>query len=281
MITAFLLSQYVQNDIKANTQRLEKKYAAASEKQRQQMAYELGQMQKAFNEKLVQLKKEQDVQHKQFVKAQAEAQARAQKEAKSKKTPEQQPITQVFSVMTPPGKRAITIKMPSLSAVGGLIKSGDRVDIIAKLRVPDQGDDPKAEAKEITTVLFQDIQVLAVGTQFVSPATALMYATQQKSKMLNITLAMDPQEAALLSFVQESGDLKLSLRSPAEQGTNIIDVATWDGLADFLLERQGTKLVIPVTKKEEAKEKETGKKDEKIDVTPKIQIFKSGQETSF
>ena len=43
-----------------------------------------------------------------------------------------------FSLRTPPGKRAVTLKINSLSAVGGLVNPGDFVDIIAHLELPDE-----------------------------------------------------------------------------------------------------------------------------------------------
>jgi len=41
-----------------------------------------------------------------------------------------------FSLRAPPGKRALTMKIDSLSAVGGLVNPGDFVDIIAHLNLP-------------------------------------------------------------------------------------------------------------------------------------------------
>ena len=204
LVTAFLLSQYVQNNIKAERRQLEQKYQRAAKQQNDRMLQEMGAMQRDFNNKLAQLAKEQQAQEQKLQTAQAQAAAAAaaaQKKASSQ--PEKKPIAQPFSVMTPPGKRAITISINSLNAVGGLIKSGDRVDIISKLEIPDQGDDPSAKKAEVTTTLFQDVQVLAVGTQFITPVTAMTYEQQQRSNILKVTLALDPQEAALLSFSEQ------------------------------------------------------------------------------
>ena len=88
--------------------------------------------------------------------AQAQAQA---------PVPEKPPVQEMaFSLRTPPGKRAITVKVDSLSAVGGLVNPGDFVDIIAHLEMPDDMDivsskkKKKQKTQTVTTVLFQNLQ---------------------------------------------------------------------------------------------------------------------------
>ena len=62
-----------------------------------------------------------------------------------------------LAVKTPPGKRAFTIGLEATSAVGGMIRPGDHVDILAIFANP-----------AITLTLFQDISVLAVGQEMVA-----------------------------------------------------------------------------------------------------------------
>jgi len=154
-----------------------------------------------------------------------------------------------FSLRTPPGKRALTIKINSLAAVGGLVNAGDFVDIIAHLTIPAESGLKKKSSEEVTTILFQNIQVLAVGTNFDPIGEAPEYSAQQQAKTLNVTLALSPEEAGLLTFAEINGKLQLTLRSPAETEDQILqEVASWDALADFVLEHQGTELRIPKTK---------------------------------
>jgi len=188
-----------------------------------------------------------------------------------------------FSLRTPPGKRAITMSIDSLSAVGGLVNAGDFVDIIAHLDLPDVGSKTKATAKrkgkgekkeQLITVLFQNIQVLAVGTNYDPMGTIPPYETQKNLKTLNVTFAVSPEEAGLLAFAQAHGSLQLTLRSPAETQDRVLQqVASWDILADFVLERQGTELRIP--KKTVSKKK---KQEEIKALKPFIQIFRGGRE---
>ena len=185
-----------------------------------------------------------------------------------------------FSLRTPPGKRAITIMINSLSAVGGLVNPGDFVDIIAHLDLPsDDGDYSKKKKKDrdrVTTVLFQNIQVLAVGTNFNPLGEIPPYEIQQKTKALNVTLAVSPEEAGLLTFSQEHGEFQLTLRSPAETEDKVLQqVASWEALSDFVLEHQGTELKTPMTRSTITPGKEELGEEE---AKPFIQIFRGGRE---
>lgn len=181
-----------------------------------------------------------------------------------------------FSLRTPPGKRAITMKIDSLSAVGGLVNPGDFVDIIAQLDLPDKGEvkEKNKKKEKIISVLFQNIQVLAVGTNYDPVGMAPPYEVQKNLKTLNVTFAVSPEEAGLLAFVQANGSLQLTLRSPAETQDRVLQqVASWDVLSEFVLERQGTELNIwkkAVSKKEELEKPE--------ELKPFIQIFRGGRE---
>ena len=182
-----------------------------------------------------------------------------------------------FSMKTPPGKRALTVLIDSLSAVGGLIKSGDFIDIIAQLNIPDP-QDPKAGIQKITTVLFQSIQVLAIGTNFSPAADLPLYQSQQQARSLYVTLALDPEEAGLIVFAQSNGKLQLSLRAPDEKETKVLQVASWDALSDFVLERQGTELMVPKEKGAIEAVEGGAQRPSSGEVKPFIQIFKGGQQ---
>lgn len=182
-----------------------------------------------------------------------------------------------FSLRTPPGKRAITMSIDSLAAVGGLVNPGDFVDIIAHLDIPNDDLRPKAKSKKnekLISVLFQNIQVLAVGTNYDPTGAIPPYETQKNLRSLNVTFAVSPEEAGLLTFAQAHGSLQLTLRSPAETQDRVLQqVASWDVLSDFVLERQGTELHLP--KKIAPKSDKT---EEVEELKPFIQIFRGGRE---
>ena len=81
-----------------------------------------------------------------------------------------------LAIKTPVGKRAVTVMIDSLAAVGGLLNAGDFVDVIAELNVPSQD----ADRKTVTAMIFQGLQVLAINTNEDDPG------------------AYDEQQAALL-----------------------------------------------------------------------------------
>jgi Flp pilus assembly protein CpaB len=168
------------------------------------------------------------------------------------------------------------MSIDSLSAVGGLVNPGDFVDVIAHLNVPDEAGFEKKdkEIEKVITVLFQNIQVLAVGTNYDPIGAIPPYEAQKNLKTLNVTFAVSPEEAGLLTFAQANGSLQLTLRSPAETQDRVLQqVASWDVLSDFVLERQGTELLVP--KKPKIKEEQP---EEVEELKPFIQIFRGGKE---
>ncbi len=120
---------------------------------------------------------------------------------------EDMPVTATLSTITPKGKRAITIGVNSLTGVGGFVRPGDTIDILWTLKLPGEG-------QIVTVTLFQNVQVLAVGSEMVGRASSSMAPGNDYT----VTLAMTPQEASFLLFARDQGGtLQLSLR-PKEEG---------------------------------------------------------------
>lgn len=265
LVAAFLTSQYVQTSIT-------REVGGIAKQSRQEAASLQKELQITQNE----LKK--IIQQQALLEKQIKEQPKVIQQVQTigvKQTVDQT----AFSVVTPPGKRAVTVQIDSLAAVGGLLSPGDFVDVLARLRIPEEegeGEKKKTKVNEVTTILFQDIQVLAVGVNFKPTGGVEVYQAQQQQRMLNVTLAVTPEEAGLLSFVQTNGTLQLSLRSPAEQGRQALQVASWGALSNYVLDSQGTELSIPEYKTgEKSAEKEDSEtKEEKHP----IQIFRGGKE---
>ncbi|MDP3731693.1 MAG: hypothetical protein Q8R31_01495, partial [Candidatus Omnitrophota bacterium] len=77
------------------------------------------------------------------------------------------------------------------------------------------------------------------GGEFVAPSDISQTAKKEQTKAISaagagVTLALIPQEAALLSFVQEHGKIKLSLRSSEDTQKETIKPADWDTLFQYL-----------------------------------------------
>jgi len=170
----------------------------------------------------------------------------------------------------------------SLSAVGGNINPGDFVDIVGHLEIEDprkipepvRTRKPNEEEKKdtLSTIVFQNIQVLAVGANLQAPGTPQQQAqAAQQARSLNVTFALSPEEVGLLSFVERNGKMQLALRGPAETETEMVQVSSWTSLADYLFEKQGTELMIPQNRADlEAIDIE--------EVKPQIQIFRQGSQ---
>ncbi|OGX08093.1 MAG: Flp pilus assembly protein CpaB [Omnitrophica WOR_2 bacterium GWA2_47_8] len=180
-----------------------------------------------------------------------------------------------LALRTPPGKRALTVLIDALSAVGGLINPGDYVDIMAHLKIPSPAN-LKLPEEKVTAVLFQNIQVLAVGTNLQATGG---YEQQQQARSLNITLAVEPEEAGLLTFAQNNGTLQLVLRAPQETEIRMLQTASWEALSDYVLDKHGMELTIPRSRTM-IQPVGTGIAPAKGDeeVKPYIQIFRSGKE---
>ena len=170
-------------------------------------------------------------------------------------------------------KRAITVLLQSLGAVGGLLNPGDCVDVIAHLDMPTGKKlDPK---EKVTAMIFQNLQILAINTNIDEPGA---YDVQQKENMLKVTFAVDPQEAGLLAFAEQNGTLELTLRTTAEKGLNMVPAANWSTLGEYVLENSGADIKLPGSE-EDTKKTELSVETETVQETkPYIQIFRGGRE---
>ncbi len=273
VVAAFGMSQYVQSRISQETKRLAKEY----QKKYPVLLDQMDLMKRKINQ----------------LSARQEAIVRQQQESSKRiaaqRTGTVNPVVPMssFSVRTPLGKRAVTIQIDSLSAVGGLINPGDFVDVIANLKVPAERNNPKSKKRETSVVLFQNVQILSVGTNFNPVGSKPAYINQAKARSLRVTLALDPQQIGFLTFAQRHGKLQLALRSPAEHNTKITQVPTWDSLSKYILKHQGTKISIPNKERKKIKRSKKKKRikpvlipEKKEEARPLIKIFKRGTETS-
>lgn len=143
-------------------------------------------------------------------------------------------ITRSLAMSTPAGKRAISVSVDEIASVSGMIRPADHVDVIAILNIPQKTAGAKQSTRTEVTPLFQNILVLAVG-QETQAAQAKKTSGALKPP---ITLALDPQEANLIAFVQEQGKIKLILRSPSDTQIEPIQPASWDTFFQYIKPKQ-------------------------------------------
>ena len=137
-----------------------------------------------------------------------------------------------LAMATPIGKRAIAIAVDNIAALMGMIRPGDYVDVIGLIPVPMQTPDGKQVSQVAVIPLFQNVLVLATGQQTARVSSGRdRYAKDGgtgASPM--ITLALSPQEANLIAFVQEQGKLRLTLRNVSDSKIEAVQPANWDTL---------------------------------------------------
>lgn len=268
IVASVLVASYIQGEIKANEDRLVQKFTSDQKKQ-----------EKLHNDQMTAMKQTMDQ-----IKVRAEAAEKAAKEAAEKAAKEAAKKEEVvkkkpqsLSIKTPAGKRAITVKIDSLNAVGGMVNPGDVVDIIAHLNIPTRGKATKEDKKEtVTAMIFQKLQILAVNTNIDQPGD---FDAQQKDGNLRVTLAVNPQEAGLLSFAERNGKLNLTLRGPNENKNVMLSAATWSTLAEYVLENSGADIELMPKIDEPKDEIKADVKDENVeDAKPYIQIYRGGRE---
>src|SRR3989338_7381579 len=128
----------------------------------------------------------------------------------------ERPIGDTLSAVTPEGKRAVTIGIDALTGVGGFVRPNDTVDVLWTFQLPQPG----GQGHDLVTLpLFQNVSVLGVGSEIIGtklsgddkkPAAAAAAAN-------TITLALEPQAAAVLLYAREQGQITLVLRSRMEK----------------------------------------------------------------
>jgi pilus assembly protein CpaB len=115
-----------------------------------------------------------------------------------------------------PGMRAISIGVGNLSGLVGMIKPHNTVDILAQFQKPEKQPDGSEKLIDYTTMLAENIRVLAVDDvisqegKTVNPETGTSYTS--------VTLQVTPQQAMELNMSEYKGQLRLILRSPLDEG---------------------------------------------------------------
>ena len=143
-----------------------------------------------------------------------------------------------LAMATPLGKRAITISVDGINAVGGMIKPGDYVDVTAMIPMPFMNQQGQQSAQPVGMPLFQNVLILAIGHETVSAGgqgESSRYKKEEKKEVSPlVTLALTPQEANLISFVQEQSKIRLTLRSPADAQIVPVQPASWETLLQYM-----------------------------------------------
>lgn len=142
--------------------------------------------------------------------------------------PSEAPKDATLSALTPKGKRAVTIIVDTITGVGGFVRPGDAVDILWTIQLPQEG---QSQGQVVTLTLFQEVPILAVGTETVGQRIR----PSPEGGQYTVTLALTPQETSFLLFAREQGRIQLSLRSRTESGPVAVAPANINTLMETLL----------------------------------------------
>jgi pilus assembly protein CpaB len=134
----------------------------------------------------------------------------------------------------PRGMRAITIPVDKLTAIEGLIKPQDNVDIVGTFQMPSTG----GRTTPVVITIFQNVTILATNRN-ISP-----YRISQSID--TVTLALKPEDVKLLTYILNAGKIRLVLRGPLdtsqEHGYSAVDF-------NVLMQKLGMYVPKPTEKK--------------------------------
>lgn len=117
-----------------------------------------------------------------------------------------------LSKLVPRNHRAISLPADASSSFGGLVRPGDRVDVL--LSAERQGE-------EVTVPLLQNIMVLALGTDLGADPGGPAGAPRQSASSAvaaahQVTLSVSVAQAQTLAHAKAQGRLTMVLRNPAD-----------------------------------------------------------------
>ena len=122
-------------------------------------------------------------------------------------------VSRTLSAKIPEDERALSVAVDNISGVSGLLKPGDRVDILGTF--PHVGKDGVVRDERgnqqsgfITMTLLQNVTLLAVGNR-------ISDLTEQRNGQgySSVTISVTVQEAELLTITQTRGKLVFLLRN--------------------------------------------------------------------
>jgi len=112
-----------------------------------------------------------------------------------------------FSVLTPPGMRAVPLRVNEVAGVAGFVVAGMHVDVLISGNAP--GSDNRQGA--VSQTLMQDVEVLSAGQDFKKDPEGKPVVVQV------ITVLATPEQAETLSLASAQTTVQLALRNPMDK----------------------------------------------------------------
>ena len=116
----------------------------------------------------------------------------------------------------PDGYRVVTVKVNSESGLAGLIRPGDRVDLVVFMR-------KSAEIPETSTkTILSDVNVFACDAE---TERAVDKGTGQAREVRTVSLLVKPNQVETVTLAKELGTMSLTLRRPGDLNETSTDGA--------------------------------------------------------
>jgi pilus assembly protein CpaB len=122
--------------------------------------------------------------------------------------------TATFATKVSRGVRAMTLQVDEVNSLSGLLQPGDRVDLFFTARP--QPDSSGRQAREQTSLLMQNVDVLATGRQ-VRPSITDGGTPGIGRAFSTITIETDTRDAQRLILAQKAGSITAVLRGPDDK----------------------------------------------------------------
>ena len=109
----------------------------------------------------------------------------------------------------PPGYRVVSIEVNSVSGAGGMLRPGDRVDLLLCVQ-----NNPGKQIHEASTrIILQDVKVFAVNDRFRMEGEE----GEKSIAVKTVSLLVTPEQAQRVTLATDLGSIRLALRSPEDQ----------------------------------------------------------------
>lgn len=122
------------------------------------------------------------------------------------------------SLQIPEGKRLATLKVDAVGIHSGIMKPGDRVDIVLTYQIQRRGNAPDIK----TRTILQYVQVFAMGNHMIGTEVA---EDNSPREVKSVSLLVSPIQAELLKYAERKGTLHLTLRGTLDKAPVISDGA--------------------------------------------------------
>ena len=132
-----------------------------------------------------------------------------------------------FSGTLKPGRRALTIEVDEISSISGMLRAGDKIDILVTAKQPKKIG-VAAATDDMTFPLLSNLSVLATGQAQRGSGNATVTYT-------HITLDVTPDEANSIIAAKTGGKMTAVLRSPKDELPNNSQIKTMANVVPSLL----------------------------------------------